>query len=104
MTNATGQKFDQEKPRTDLLDPSFLLSVADVLRFGAQKYDAHNWRGGISFSRLLGAILRHTLALMRGEDTDPESGLPHTAHLGCCVMFLHWMMKYRTDLDDRFKY
>jgi hypothetical protein len=98
-----GRKDDGEKPRTDLLDPDFLVGVSDVLGFGAKKYAAHNWRGGISYSRLIGAILRHCFAIMRGEDTDPESGLPHTGHLGCCVMFLHWMMIHRKDLDDRYK-
>jgi hypothetical protein len=98
-----GLKYDSEKPRTDLLDPDFLTGVSDVLGFGAKKYAAHNWRRGISFSRLLGAILRHTFAIMRGEDTDPESGLPHVDHLGCSVMFLSWMMKNRKDLDDRYK-
>lgn len=104
MSEPTGRKDDSDKSRTDLLDPEFMLGVGDVLRFGAQKYAAHNWRGGISYSRLLGAILRHTFALMRGEDKDPESGLPHTRHLGCCVMFLDWMMHNKPDLDDRFKY
>jgi hypothetical protein len=98
-----GVKFDSAKPRVDLLDSEFLESVGAVLGFGAQKYAAHNWRGGISYSRLLGAAMRHLLAIMRGEDTDPESGLPHTGHLGCCVMFLHWMMVHRKDLDDRYK-
>lgn len=99
-----GRKLDDGKPRTDLLDSDFLMSVASVLAFGASKYSPNNWRGGISYSRLLGAALRHTFAILKGEDTDPESGLPHTAHLGCCVMFLHWMMVHRKDLDDRFKY
>lgn len=100
---ASGAKFDQEKPRTDLLDPEWMTSVAQVLTFGASKYAPHNWRGGIAYSRLIGAALRHLFAVMRGEDIDPESGLPHTAHLSCCIMFLHWMMIHRTDLDDRYK-
>lgn len=99
-----GRKLDADKPRTDLLDAEFMLGVANVLRFGAAKYSAHNWRGGISFSRLLAAILRHTFAILSGEDTDAESGLPHIHHLGCSVMFLSWMMKHKPDLDDRFKY
>ena len=103
-SGATGKKSDQGKSRVDLLDPEFLLSVGDVLRFGSEKYAAHNWRGGIHVSRLLGAILRHTLAICRGEDIDSESGLPHSAHLGCTVMFLHWMLIHRKDLDDRWKY
>lgn len=100
---ATGLKFDTDKPRVDLLDPLALESLAKVLTFGAKKYAAHNWRGGISFSRLIGAALRHTFAILKGEDNDPESGLPHVDHLGCCWMFLSNMMKTRPDLDDRWK-
>jgi hypothetical protein len=72
-----GMKFDQDKPRTDLLDPLALEGLSAVLAFGAKKYAANNWRGGLSYSRLIGAALRHTFAILRGEDIDPESGLPH---------------------------
>ena len=100
---ATGVKYDTDKPRMDLLDADALEGLAKVLTFGAQKYASHNWRGGISYSRVIGALLRHTFALLRGEDTDPESGLPHVDHLGCCWMFLSSFMKNRPDLDDRYK-
>jgi hypothetical protein len=96
-----GLKHDQGKTPLDLLDPLALDGLGRVLQFGAQKYAAHNWRGGISYSRLIAAALRHTFAIMRGEDLDPESGLPHVDHLGCCWMFLSNMMKTRADLDDR---
>ena len=99
---AEGIKHDGDKSRVDLIDPEFLVDLGEVLKFGARKYAAHNWRGGISFSRILGASLRHLLAIMQGEDFDPESGLRHSAHLACNVMFLHWMMKNRADLDDRY--
>jgi hypothetical protein len=98
-----GSKLDGGKPRTDLLDPLALEGISRVLGFGAQKYAAHNWRGGISYSRLIGAALRHIFAIVRGEDIDPESGFPHVDHLGCCWMFLSNMMKTRPDLDDRWK-
>lgn len=100
---STGLKYDAEKVRVDLLDPEWLEQVGSVLTFGARKYAAHNWRGGISYSRLIGACLRHVFAILRGEDTDPESGLPHSAHASCCLMFLSWMMTHRKDLDDRWK-
>jgi hypothetical protein len=99
----SGTKYDQEKPPMALLDPLALEGLAKVLAFGANKYDAHNWRGGIAYSRLLGAAFRHGFAILRGEDNDPESGLPHVDHLGCCWMFLSNMMKTRPDLDDRWK-
>ena len=103
-----GLKNDNAKSRVDLLDPDFLLAVGDALRFGAEKYKEHggssNWRRGINISRLVASALRHLLAIMRGEDIDSESGLPHTAHLGCCVQFLHWTLKHKPEFDDRFKY
>lgn len=99
----TGQKFDTDKPMVDLLDVEWLLGTAQVLTFGAKKYDKHNWRKGISYTRLLAAALRHLFAIMRGEDVDEESGLKHVHHLSCCIMFLSYMMDHRPDLDDRWK-
>jgi len=101
---STGLHYDEGKSRVDLLDPDFLLAVGKVLGFGCNKYNDHNWRGGIPISKLIGSCLRHLFAVNRGEDIDSESGLPHTAHLGCDSMFLHWTLKYRPDLDDRYKY
>jgi hypothetical protein len=97
---AEGVKHDGGKSPLDLLDPVALEGIAAVLAFGAKKYAAHNWRGGISYSRLIAALLRHTFAILRGEYVDPESGLPHIDHVGCCWMFLSNMMKTRPDLDD----
>lgn len=99
----SGTKYDQDKPRMDLLDAQALEGLAAVLTFGAQKYAAHNWRGGINNSRLVAALLRHTFAILRGEYTDPESGLPHIDHVGCCWMFLSNNMKNRPDLNDLWK-
>ena len=102
--NATGRKDDADKLPLELLDTRAIEGLAAVLKFGAQKYAAHNWRGGIAWGRLLGALLRHTFAILRGEFTDPESGLPHIDHVGCCWMFLSSMMKTRPDLNDLYKY
>lgn len=97
-----GTKHDAEKPRMDLLDNYFLEGVASVLSFGAKKYAAHNWRKGIPLSRLIAAAYRHLGAFNSGEDLDPESGLPHLHHLGCCIMFLSWMHETKPSQDDRF--
>ena len=101
--DSKGTKYDQAKPPMSLLDAKFLEGVASVLGFGANKYAAHNWRNGIHYSRLISAAYRHLGAINMGEDTDPESGLSHSYHLGCCVMFLSEMMRTRPDLDDRWK-
>ena len=98
-----GIKHDGAKPPLDLVDPYFVEGVADVLGFGARKYARHNWRNGIAYSRLISAAYRHLNAINKGEDLDPESGLPHVFHLGCNAMFLASMMQTRPDLDDRWK-
>lgn len=103
MTDETvAIKHDGEKVRIDLIPTVALEEIAKVLTFGAKKYDSWNWTKGFKWSRLIGAALRHLFAFMRGQDKDPETGLSHLAHLGCCVVFLIWHEKFRKDLDDRF--
>lgn len=110
MNNVSGGlKNDAGKPRMELLDWYAMEQIARVLSYGAEKYTKggvrgeHNWRKGLSFSRLLGAVLRHLFAYLCGEDKDPETGLSHLAHAGCGIMFLLWHEKNRPDLDDRYK-
>lgn len=98
-----GTKYDSAKPRMDLLDAQWLRDVAGVMTFGAEKYDAHNWRKGINFSRVISAAYRHLTAINDGEDLDPETGKPHSAHLSCCAMFLNWYLTHRVEYDDRYK-
>lgn len=98
-----GTKFDAGKPPMELLSTEALVQISRVLEFGKKKYDAHNWRKGMSWSRLIGAALRHLTAYKDGEDLDPETGLSHLAHLGCCTMFLLEFIKTHPDFDDRYK-
>ena len=74
-----------------------------MLKFGADKYHAHNWRDGFAWSRPLAAAMRHIMAFNDGEDKDPESGLSHLAHAACCIMFLLEFEKTHPELDDRYK-
>ena len=83
-----GIKFDAEKVRLDLVSTLAIEEIAKVLTFGAKKYDAHNWRHGMDWTRLIRATIGHVFAFMRGEDNDSETGLSHLAHAGCCIMFL----------------
>lgn len=96
-------KHDNEKNRLDLLPVESLEEIAKVLTFGAKKYADWNWAKGFKWSRLIGASMRHLFAFARGEDKDPESGLSHLAHLGCCVLFLIYHEKHHKNLDDRHK-
>jgi hypothetical protein len=98
-----GRKDDGGKAPLDLLSSTWLFGVAQVLGFGARKYDRNQWREGIHQSRLIAAALRHILAYNAGENIDPESGLCHLLHASCCLMFAFEMRETRPDLDDRYK-
>ena len=98
------RKFDSGKPKLSLLPYDALLSVAEVLLFGAEKYGRHNWSKGKEWSRYEDAMLRHYASYHRGEDIDPESGLPHLAHMSCCALFLLAYYLRRTPKDDRQPY
>jgi hypothetical protein len=86
-----GKKFDQDKSRWDLLPFGALEQVAQVITYGAKKYEPENWKKvPESRGRYFAASLRHLTAWFRGEKLDPESGLPHLAHAACCLLFLMW--------------
>lgn len=98
-----GRKNDSEKIPVDLVPSEAIFRIGEVLAFGAKKYDRHNWRKGISYSRLIAAAQRHILAFNAGENLDPESNLSHVAHAACCLLFLLEFDAKRPDLDDRYK-
>jgi hypothetical protein len=77
------------------------MEIAEVLTYGAKKYEAHNWCHGISFERLKSAMDRHMAAWWAGEDCDPETGYSHLAHAACCLFFLMDLRHTRPDMDDR---
>lgn len=99
-----GVKADAGKAPVELFPPEAILEISKVLAFGAAKYDAWNWAKGMRWSRLAGAAMRHLLAWLMGEDKDPESGLSHLAHLGCCVVFLITYEARSLGTDDRHRH
>ena len=87
------QKNDTDKNRLELLDYDFVEGIGRILTFGAIKYEAWNWQKAGSdedLERLRGALMRHSMAYMRGEKLDPETGESHLSHMGCCMMFLDY--------------
>jgi len=86
---APGTKHDAAKARFDLVPWRALGRVVDVLTFGARKYADWNWvHVPGARARYFAAALRHLTAYAGGEANDPESGLPHLAPAGCCVLFV----------------
>ena len=84
-----GIKYDNNKPDYSLIPPHALDDVANVLTYGAQKYDRNNWLELDNLNeRYFAAAQRHMWAIQRGETHDDETGIHHSAHAICCMMFM----------------
>ena len=96
-------KNDSLKPRMSLIPQLAKYDVAKVMSYGEEKYAAYNWMEGFKWTLLEDAIDRHLTAFLCGEDIDPESGLPHLAHLACSAMMALENCYLHPELDDRWK-
>lgn len=83
-----GLKFDSGKPRFELIPPMAMECVANVITKGAKKYGVGNWTKELAWSRLIGALHRHTNAFQRGQIHDTETGENHMAHVIVNAMYL----------------
>ena len=83
--HTAGVKHDADKQLAGILYEDFphaLSGVADVATFGARKYTRNGWRTvPEGLQRYTDAMHRHLLAAAKGERLDPDSGLPHCAHI-----------------------
>lgn len=75
-------------PDIRLVPIGIIQAIRATRLYGIQKYkDPDNWRT-VEPQRYRDAAYRHWLAYLKGEYTDPESGLPHLWHLACNIAFL----------------
>jgi hypothetical protein len=72
-----GLRFNDGKPRFDLLPPEALEALAAHYGAGAKKYADRNWERGMAWCKCFASMMRHGWAWMRGEDFDPETGSHH---------------------------
>lgn len=94
-------KYDDMKPRYDLVPPHAMAQVVDVLTYGASKYADRNYEAGMEISRIFAATQRHLSAYWRGQDLDEESALPHIAHAITDLMILLEVERLHPEMDDR---
>ena len=81
VVNAIGGKQSDSPYRADLLPPSALLTIAKILKSGADKYGAENWRK-IAVADHVNHALVHLLAWLAGDQQDN-----HLANAACRVLF-----------------
>ena len=82
--------FGEKKPKMSDTPTVGLVEMGKVFTMGAGKYGRFNWRQhAVSSTVYYDAAQRHLFAWFNGEDTDPESGLSHLAHvMACCNIIL----------------
>ena len=97
----TAAKFDQDKLRYDLIPPEADLGLANVLTYGAEKYEERNWEKGTDFMRIVGAIKRHLAAFEMGQDIDPKTGLLHVDQIATNAAFLQTFLRRGIGTDNR---
>lgn len=97
-----GVKFDEGKPRFDLLPPDAMNEVARVYTFGAAKYADRNWEKGMDWGRVYAGQQRHMQAFWGGETHDPETGMLHTAHATFGTLVLTAYQMRSVGKDSRF--
>lgn len=92
------------KVQLRLVPPALDIYVSVVQALGAEKYGPYNWRAlRVSRVTYLEAAQRHILAALDGEDADPESGVPHEAHVAACMAIVLDAMTVGRLADDRYK-
>lgn len=83
-TGTMDMKYDGNKQIANVLFedfPNALSAVVDVATFGAKKYKRNSWKTvPDAVIRYSDALVRHQLAMGKGERLDAESNLPHLAH------------------------
>ena len=93
-----------KKPPLRLLPTVALLYLSRVMALGAKKYGEWNWRASKVRATIYDeAALRHIFALLDGQDTDEESGLPHEAHIMACMAIKLDAQACGQLIDDRNK-
>lgn len=96
-----GKRFDDGKPRYDLVPPEAMDALADHYRKGAQKYTDRNWERGMAWGKCFASMMRHAWAWLRGEEIDPETGTHHMIAVAWNAIALYTYHTRKIGNDDR---
>lgn len=100
------QAYGDNKVGVQFVPPALMIAAAEALGpkpgGGATKYGPYNWRDiPVECMTYVGAILRHILAYMDGEDIDPEGNKPHLGGIVANAAILLDAKSAGTLIDNR---
>lgn len=96
-----GLRYNDGKPRFDLMPPEALKALAEHYGRGAEKYAARNWERGMDWCKCFASLERHAWAWMGGEDLDPENGSHHMIAVAWNAIALFTYAMRHIGTDDR---
>ncbi|MDE2102744.1 MAG: hypothetical protein KGL39_36200 [Patescibacteria group bacterium] len=97
----SGARYNDGKADLSLIPMETLYDEARVWMYGEKKYARWNWMKGMDWSIPFACLMRHMAAWQRGEELDPESGLPHLAHAMCNLRMLTFYAEHYPEGDNR---
>jgi hypothetical protein len=87
--------------------PDTYLGIGNAMRAGELKYGGWNFLKGHGKLQLCSAIIRHTAAIMRGEDIDQDTSdflgktVYHWDCIGANINMMIWQREYGTLQEDK---
>lgn len=70
-------KFDEGKPRIDLVPPELIFALAELFRKGASKHGERNWEQGLTASETFAAGMRHAWKWFMKRKSDKHTAMNH---------------------------
>ena len=101
MVKNSGDKPDGFKIRYDLMPTFPQAQVAYCFTVGLATHPEDDWRKGMNYSRLVGAMERHLALFKSGEDRDPQFHQHHLAAVSACAFILMEYQHTGAGEDDR---
>lgn len=94
-------RYDAGKTRYDLVPYEIEELLAEVYTRGAAgKYEDHNWKKGMSYSRVYSALRRHLATWLSGNSIDREDRLHHLGKVIWNSGTLYYYERYGIGTDD----
>lgn len=100
MSNDPKRDIGSSKASLACLPLTGIVLAGEVMRQGAEKYGAYNFRDtDVLCSVYFDAIIRHLFQWWEREDIDEDSGMPHLACVlaNCALLLDGWWRDSLTD-------
>jgi hypothetical protein len=87
-------RFNEGKLDWTLLDFDSVEPLVKAMTYGMKRYSRENWKLPCDNPRQhLQSAIRHLLAIVKGEEIDPESGERHSGHVMANMMMYNFHTK-----------